>query len=124
MGHMDEDGFLYITDRLKDVIVSGGENIYPREIEDVLYEHPGVMEATVIGIPDERWGEAAHALVVPRGTPPGADVLLAHCRERIAAYKVPKTLEFVESLPHNAVGKVVKREVRERYWSAMARRVG
>jgi acyl-CoA synthetase (AMP-forming)/AMP-acid ligase II len=90
MGHMDGDGFLYITDRLKDVIVSGGENIYPREVEDVLYEHASVMEATVIGIPDERWGEAAHALVVPRGAPPSVDTLLAHCRERIAAYKVPR----------------------------------
>jgi acyl-CoA synthetase (AMP-forming)/AMP-acid ligase II len=113
LGYRDANGYLFITDRLKDMIVTGGENVYPREVEDVIYEHPGVLEAAVIGIPDERWGEAVHAIVVPRGAGPSGDELLDHCRARLAGYKVPKSVEFVDALPRNVTGKVLKRELRE-----------
>jgi acyl-CoA synthetase (AMP-forming)/AMP-acid ligase II len=95
-------------------VVSGGENVYPREIEDVLYEHPAVLEAAVFGLPDERWGERVHAVIVVR---PGHDVngaeVLAHCRARLAGYKVPKSVEFASELPKNATGKVLKRMLRQ-----------
>jgi acyl-CoA synthetase (AMP-forming)/AMP-acid ligase II len=120
-----DDGYLYVVDRVKDVVVSGGENVYPREVEDVLFEHPGVHEAAVIGIPHERWGEQVHAVVVAK---PGAaltsDALLHHCRGRLAGYKIPKSVEFVAELPRNAPGKVLKTELRAQHWSAQPRKVG
>lgn len=124
LGYRSEDGYLYVTDRLKDMIVSGGENIYPREVEDALYEYDGVLEAAVVGIPSDRWGEAVHALVVVR---PGAeldpDEVRAHCRARLAAYKVPKSLEVVDELPKNATGKILKRVIRDRFWAGHDRRI-
>jgi acyl-CoA synthetase (AMP-forming)/AMP-acid ligase II len=118
MGFHSEDGYLYITDRLKDMIVSGGENVYPREVEDAMYEHPDVREVAVIGIPHERWGESVHAVVVTaQGTSSQPDWLLDHCRERLARYKVPRSVEFVDELPRNATGKVLKRVLREPYRS-------
>jgi acyl-CoA synthetase (AMP-forming)/AMP-acid ligase II len=114
LGYRSSDGYLFITDRLQDMVVSGGENVYPREIEDVLYEHPAVLEAAVFGLPDERWGERVHAVIVVR---PGHDVngaeVLAHCRVRLAGYKVPKSVEFASELPKNATGKVLKRMLRQ-----------
>ena len=107
-----------MSDRLKDMIVTGGENVYPREVEDVLYAHPGVLEAAVIGVPDDHWGERVHAIVVAR---PGHDVTTAsvveHCRGRLAGYKCPKSAELADSLPKNVTGKILKRELRERYLS-------
>lgn len=124
LGYRSADGYLFITDRLKDMIVSGGENVYPREVEDILYEHPAVLEAAVLGVPDSRWGERVHALVVVRsGLTADTDDLLAHCRERLAGYKVPKTFEVVDELPKNATGKVLKRVLRERYWQGEERKV-
>src|SRR5262249_59935084 len=111
LGRLDHDGYLYLVDRAKDMIVSGGENVYSTEVEDVLYRHEAVLEAAVFGIPDERWGEAVHAVVVPRGdvTP---DELVAHCRASIAGYKVPKTIELrAEPLPKSGAGKGLKREL-------------
>ena len=124
MGHVGENGYLYVSDRLKDMIVSGGENVYPREVEDVLLQHPGIAEATVIGLPDEQWGERVHALVVPRPdvTVDPAEVI-AHCRSQLAGFKAPKTVELTTELPRNATGKVMKRELRERYWGGHDRRV-
>jgi long-chain acyl-CoA synthetase len=114
---MDERSFLYLVDRAKDMIVSGGENVYSTEVEDVLYRHPAVLEAAVFGIPDARWGEAVHAVVVPRGEVAEAD-LLAHCRGVIADYKIPKRIELTtEPLPKSGAGKVLKRELRARYWT-------
>ncbi|MCZ7526509.1 MAG: long-chain fatty acid--CoA ligase [Acidimicrobiia bacterium] len=125
LGYRSADGYLYVTDRLKDMIVSGGENVYPREVEDALYEHPAVLEAAVIGVPHERWGEAVHALVVPRaGEAPNPEELIAHCRVRLAGYKVPKSVELVDELPKNPTGKILKRLVREPYWEGHERRVG
>jgi len=115
-GFCDEDGYLFLTDRIKDMIVSGGENIYPIEVEEVLSQHPDVFEAAVIGVPDERWGEAVKALVVraPASTV-DAHELVAFARERLAAYKLPRSVEFVAELPRSPAGKVLKRELRARY---------
>ena len=113
IGVRDEDGYLFIVDRLKDMIVSGGENIASSEVERVLYEHPSVLEAAVVGRPDERWGETPVAFVVVRdGAEVTADELVEHCRARLARYKVPKAVTFLEALPRNPSGKVLKRELR------------
>ncbi|MFE5027436.1 long-chain fatty acid--CoA ligase [Streptomyces sp. NPDC056656] len=114
IGHLDTDGYLYIDDRKKDVIISGGENVSASEIERVLYEHPGVVEAAVVATPDPRWGEVPRAFVVLRtGSTATADELTAHCRERLAMYKTPKHFTFVELLPRNPSGKVLKRVLRD-----------
>jgi long-chain acyl-CoA synthetase len=115
-GYRDADGYLFLTDRIKDMIVSGGENIYPVEVEEALSHHPGVAEVAVIGVPDERWGETVKALVVRA---PGATVapeeLVAFAREQLAGYKLPRSVEFVPALPRNPAGKVLKRDLRSRY---------
>ena len=117
MGFYDDEGYIYIADRKKDMIISGGENVYPREVEDVLYQHPAVLEAAVIGIPDPYWVEKVHAVVVTKkGVSTTAEELTAFCKKRIAGYKTPKTIEFVDSLPKNPAGKILKRELREKYW--------
>ncbi len=114
VGRWDEDGYLYIVDRKKDMILTGGENVYPREVEEVLYEHPGVVEAAVIGAPDPTWGEKVVAVVVRReGQEVDQANLIAFCRERIASYKKPKHVVFIDALPKNASGKVLKRELRD-----------
>jgi long-chain acyl-CoA synthetase len=124
LGYMDERSFLYLVDRAKDMIVSGGENVYSTEVEDVLYRHPAVLEAAVFAIPDARWGEAVHAVVVPRGEVAEAE-LLAHCRGAIADYKIPKRIELsTEPLPKSGAGKVLKRELRAPYWSGHESVVG
>jgi long-chain acyl-CoA synthetase len=116
LGRLDEDGYLYLVDRAKDMIVTGGENVYSTEVEDVLYRHPAVAEAAVFGIPDPRWGEAVHAVVVPRSDVT-EEVLIAHCREAIAGYKVPKAIELrAEPLPKSGAGKLLKRKLRAPYW--------
>jgi fatty-acyl-CoA synthase len=115
IGVRDADGYLWIVDRLKDMIVSGGENIASSEVERVLYEHPAVLEAAVVARPDERWGEVPVAHVVLRaGAAAGEDELLAHCRERLARFKLPKAVAFLDALPRNPSGKVLKRELRGR----------
>jgi acyl-CoA synthetase (AMP-forming)/AMP-acid ligase II len=121
VGRLDEAGYLYLLDRKKDLIVSGGSNIYPRELEEVLIAHPGVASVAVIGVPDRHWGESVHAVVVPE---PGADLtaaeLIAFCQARIASYKKPRTVEFVSELPVSGYGKVLKRELRARWQRARA----
>ena len=113
LGYFDEGGHLFVADRLKDMIVSGGENVYPREVEDVIYGHPDVFEVAVIGIPDDKWGERVHAVVSAMpGTDPSPDSIIAHCRTRLAGYKVPKTVSVVPELPKNPTGKILKRELR------------
>jgi long-chain acyl-CoA synthetase len=114
-GFLDADGYLFLTDRIKDMIVSGGENVYPIEVEEALAQHPDVAEVAVIGVPDERWGETVKALVVARaGSSPTADELVAYARERLAGYKLPRSVEFVDELPRTPSGKVLKRELRKR----------
>jgi acyl-CoA synthetase (AMP-forming)/AMP-acid ligase II len=116
MGHADEDGFIYLADRKKDMIVSGGENVYSREVEEALMAHSSVADAAVIGVADERWGEAVKAIVVlKQGTEIGVDALIAHCRTLIAGYKCPKSIELVADLPRLPSGKVSKVALRERY---------
>lgn len=124
-GRLDEHGILYVVDRLKDMIVSGGENVFSAEVEGVLALYPGVAQVAVIGVPDARWGERVHAIVLPR---PGADVgeaaLVAHCRERIAGYKCPRSMEFrTTSLPLSPAGKILKTELRAPYWQGRTRNV-
>ncbi len=124
LGCIDEGGYLYLVDRVKDMIVTGGENVYSTEVEDALYRHPMVCEAAVFGVPDDRWGEAVHAVVVPRG-PVSDTELKAHCRLIIAGYKVPKTIVLQDSpLPKSAAGKLLKRELREPYWAGRSVRIG
>jgi len=124
-GVLDEEGYLFVQDRTKDMIVSGGENIYPREIEEVLYRHPAVAEAAVIGIPDDRWGEAVKAVVVLKpGQQADAMQLIEFCDGQLAGYKRPRSVDFIEALPRNPSGKVLKRELREKYWEGKGRRVG
>lgn len=124
-GWLDADGDLFIHDRVKDMIVSGGENVYPAEVENAIDGHPDVSEVAVIGVPDDRWGEAVKAVIVPRpDAPRDAESIIAWARQRIGGFKVPKSVEFVDALPRNATGKVLRRALREQYWTARNRRVG
>ena len=114
-GYVDDEGYLFLTDRIKDMIVSGGENVYPVEVEEVLSQHPDVDEVAVIGMPDERWGELVTALIVPReGSTPSRDELVDFARSRLAGYKLPRSVELVGELPRTPTGKVLKRELRDR----------
>jgi len=123
-GYMDEDGYVYIQDRVKDMIVSGGENIYPAEVESAMYGHPAIAEVAVIAVPDAKWGEAVKAIVVLKpGAEPDAASILEFTRTRIAGYKVPKSIDFVAELPRNATGKVLKRELRKPFWAGQERQV-
>jgi long-chain acyl-CoA synthetase len=123
-GWQDSDGDLFIHDRVKDMIVSGGENVYPAEVENAIDGHPDVSEVAVIGVPDERWGEAVKAIIVPRpGAACDAESIIAWARQRIGGFKVPKSVDFVETLPRNATGKVLRRALREQYWAGQQRRV-
>ncbi len=119
-----KDGYLYLHDRVKDMIVSGGENVYPAEVENALMGHPEVADVGVVGIPDERWGEAVHAVVVKaEGTDPTPESLIAFAREHLAGFKCPKSISFVEALPRNPSGKILKRELREPYWAGRERQI-
>jgi long-chain acyl-CoA synthetase len=113
MGRMDEEGYIYLVDRKSDMIISGGENIYPREVEEVLYRHPAVLECAVIGIPDAKWVEAVHAVVViKKGSAATKEDIIDFCKNNIARYKAPKSMEIVDALPKNASGKILKKELR------------
>ena len=124
MARRDEDGYIYIVDRKKDMIISGGENIYSREVEEILYLHPAVLEAAVIGVPDAKWGEAVKAIVVLK---PGACVteeeIIDFCKSNLASYKKPRSVEFRDALPKTGSGKIRKAEMREAYWQGHAKRV-
>jgi fatty-acyl-CoA synthase len=124
-GRLDSEGFLYVCDRVKDMIISGGENIYPREIEDVIYQIPAVAEAAVIGIPDDRWGETVKAVVAIRPDQSLSEQsVISWCRQHLAGYKTPSSVDFVDELPRNATGKVLKATLREPYWRGRNRQVG
>jgi len=114
---VDEEGYIYIVDRKKDIIISGGENIYPREVEETIYRHPAVFECAVLGIPDQKWVEAVHAVIVlKQGANLTEEDLIAFCKNNLAGYKAPKSVEFVGSLPKNPSGKILKKELRTLYW--------
>jgi long-chain acyl-CoA synthetase len=123
-GYLDEDGYVFIHDRVKDMIISGGENVYPAEVENAIYGCPGVAEVAVIGVPDAKWGEAVKAVVAPVD---GANLteadVMRWARERIAGFKAPKSVDFIAALPRNASGKILRRELREPYWANVGRRV-
>jgi len=123
LGRMDDEGYLFIVDRAKDMILSGGENVYCSEVEEILYKHTAVLEAAVFGIPDEKWGEAVHAVVVPREDIT-ADELIEFCRAHIAGYKLPKSISFSAiELPKSGPGKILKRELRAPFWEGRDRQV-
>lgn len=124
LARVDADGYVYLVDRSKDLIISGGYNVYPREVEEALYAHPAVRECAVIGVPDERWGEAVTAYVSLRpGAAATAEELIAHCGRLLAGYKKPKSVDFLHDLPKSATGKILKKVLREPYWQGHARRV-
>ena len=124
VGYLDEKGYLFIMDRSKDMIISGGENIYPREIEEVLVRHPAVREVSVIGVPDPKWGEAIKAVVsLTPGMTATEKELIDFCKDNIASYKKPKSVEFVDELPKSNYGKILKRELRAKYWQNQERKV-
>jgi len=119
MGYYDEQGYMYIVDRKKDLVISGGENVYPREVEEVLYRHPAVSECAVIGVPDVKWVERVHAVIVlKQGQQATADEIIAFCKDNIARYKAPRTVEFIDALPKNPQGKILKKELRAKYREA------
>ncbi|MFC9977675.1 long-chain-fatty-acid--CoA ligase [Spirillospora sp. NPDC127200] len=124
-GYLDAEGYLFLTDRIKDMIVTGGENVYPIEVEEVLAAHPGIADVAVIGVPDERWGETVKAVVVPA---PGAGLdpaeVLAYARERLAGFKRPRSVDVVEALPRNPGGKILKKDLRAPYWEGRDRSIG
>ncbi len=123
-GTVDEEGYVYIQDRVKDMIVSGGENIYPRGIEDVLFQHPAIADAAVIGVPDEQWGETVKAVVVLRpGSAATQEEIIDFCRGRLGGFERPRSVDFVSELPRNPSGKVLKRNLREPFWAGRRRRV-
>ncbi|MGQ3031368.1 MAG: AMP-binding enzyme, partial [Ferrovibrionaceae bacterium] len=126
IGRVDAEGYLYLTDRVANMIISGGVNIYPQEIENILICHPGVADVAVIGVPDDEFGEAVKAVVQPaagEGSARLADELVALCRDRLAHYKCPRSVDFVDSLPRHPNGKLFKRLLRERYWTGRQARI-
>ena len=126
MGYVDETGHLYLVDRKKDMIITGAENVYSTEVENLLSTHPAVLETAVVGIPHELWGEQVHAIVVRRDGHEAASAaeILEFCRGRIAGYKIPKSLDFVDGpLPTTGPGKVAKRRLRDPYWEGTDRRI-
>jgi fatty-acyl-CoA synthase/long-chain acyl-CoA synthetase len=124
VAYFDEEGFFYICDRKSDMIISGGMNIYPAEIEAALDRHPDVMDVAVIGIPSDEWGEAVHAVVRPRDGRLAAETLIAWAREHLAGYKIPRSISFADEIPRNASGKILKKVLREPFWAGRERRIG
>jgi long-chain acyl-CoA synthetase len=124
MAYMDDEGFIYIVDRLKDMIVSGGENVYSAEVENALMKHSAVSQCAVIGIPSATWGESVHAVVIRKsGANVEVDDLIAHCKAEIANYKCPRSIEFRDGLPLSAAGKILKHELRAEFWKGASRQV-
>jgi acyl-CoA synthetase (AMP-forming)/AMP-acid ligase II len=124
VGLIDEDGFVYIVDRKKDMIITGGFNVYPSEIEQVIWSHPAVQECAVVGVPDEKWGEAVKAVVeLKRGATAEAEEIIALCKSRLGSVKAPKSVEFWKALPRTPVGKVSKKDIRATFWAGQRRSI-
>jgi acyl-CoA synthetase (AMP-forming)/AMP-acid ligase II len=124
VGHIDAEGCLHITDRKKDMIISGGFNVYPSEVEQVIWSHPAVQDCAVIGVPDEKWGEAVKAVVeLNAGQAVTAEELITLCKDRLGSVKAPKSVDFVASLPRSPVGKVLKKDLRAQYWQGSTRKI-
>jgi len=123
-GRFDEDGYVFIVDRKNDMIISGGKNIYPREIEEVLYKHDAVLEAAVVGVPDDHWGGSVRAMVVLKpGKKANEDDIISFCKQYLASYKKPRWVEFRQELPKSPTGKILKRLIRDEYWKGREKRV-
>lgn len=124
LGYMDEDGYIFLVDRKADMIVTGGENVYPKEVEDVLCQHPAVSMAAVVSAPDEKWGERVQAVVVLKASQtPGEEELIAHCKGRLAGYKCPKAIDFWDTLPITPVGKILRKDVKKKFWQGHERSI-
>jgi acyl-CoA synthetase (AMP-forming)/AMP-acid ligase II len=124
IGHIDADGYLHITDRKKDMIITGGFNVYPSEVEQVIWSHPAVQDCAVIGVPDAQWGEAVKAVIeLNAGQQVSADELISLCKEKLGSVKAPKTIDFIDALPRSPVGKVLKKDLRAKYWQNTARKI-
>ena len=124
LGYFDSEGYLFLVDRIRDVIISGAFNIYPKEIENVIVTHPKVKEAVVIGVPDEKWGEAVKAIVVPKeGFSVQADEIIEYCKEHMASFKKPKSVDFIKEMPRNPYGKIQKNTLKELYWVGYNRKI-
>ena len=125
MGYMNRDGYLFLVDRKADMVISGGENVYPKEAENVLYTHPAVFECSVVSAPDKKWGEIVQAVVVLKpGMSATAEELMEFCKERLAGYKCPKKIDFWDALPKTIIGKISKKDIKNKYWEGHAKRVG
>jgi acyl-CoA synthetase (AMP-forming)/AMP-acid ligase II len=125
VAYFDPEGFFFICDRKADMVISGGMNIYPAEIESALEHHPEIYDVAVIGVPSEEWGESVHAIVVPApGAALSADGVIAYAREHLASYKIPRSVSFAQEIPRNASGKILKRELRAPFWKGQSRQVG
>jgi long-chain acyl-CoA synthetase len=125
LAEIDEEGYIYIVDRAKDMIISGAENIYTVEVENAIYKHPSVLEVAVVAVPDDRWGEAVKACVVLKpGMSAKEEDIINFCKTLIASYKCPKSIDFLDAIPKSGAGKILKRELREKYWKGYVRRVG
>ena len=124
MAVMDEEGYVTIVDRRKDMIVTGGENVYSTEVENTLYLHPAVLECAVVGVPDEKWGEAVRAIVVLKPAREATEEeLIRFCKERIARYKAPKAIDFISVLPKTGSGKIEKKKLRDAYWPVQGKKI-
>jgi acyl-CoA synthetase (AMP-forming)/AMP-acid ligase II len=124
IGFKDEDGYVYIVDRKKDMIISGGFNVYPSEIEQIIWGHPAVQDCAVIGVPDEKWGEAVKAVIeLKQGSSTNSDEIIALCKAKLGSVKAPKSVDFWDSLPRSAVGKVRKKDIRETFWKGRTRAI-
>jgi acyl-CoA synthetase (AMP-forming)/AMP-acid ligase II len=125
MGYLDQEGYLFLVDRKADMIVTGGENVYPKETEDILYQHPAVAMAAVVSAPDKRWGERVQAVVVLKpGQQATEEELIAYCKERLAGYKCPKAVAFWPELPATAVGKILRKDIKKKFWEGRDRTIG
>jgi acyl-CoA synthetase (AMP-forming)/AMP-acid ligase II len=124
LGYLDTEGFLHITDRKRDLIITGGFNVFPGEVEQVLWQHSSVLDCAVIGVPDAEWGEAVKAVVeLKPGCEPNAEALIALCKSKLGSVKAPKSVDFVKTLPRSPAGKVLKKDLREPYWRNTGRRI-
>ena len=124
-GYLNAEGFVFLHDRVKDMIVSGGENVYPAEVENALAKHPDIADVAVIGVPDDTWGEAVKAVVVKReGSELAEDDVITFARQHLGGYKLPKSVDFTDVLPRNPSGKLLKREIRAPYWEGRDRQIG
>ena len=124
MGYLDKEGYLFLVDRKSDMIVTGGENVYPREVEDVLYQHPAVAMAAVVSAPDDKWGERVQAVVVLKpDSRVGANELIEYCKARLAGYKCPKRIDFWDTLPVTTVGKILRKDIKKSFWQGYGRAI-